>query len=188
MASTEDRIAARESTTPLAAPVDPEVVTITAASTSSTGTVGLEHPECSAALDRIARQRRDDGPAGQRIGKGSRRLVGFDGPQKVRLGAGGGHGAQEYCQNERVPTEPCAYAIGLRIRFRGITERQGMVWRGAAGWAEWSPFLDYDGPELVPWLRAADEAADLGWPERAPYPRFRSTSRFRPSARNRPPR
>ena len=39
-----------------------------------------------------------------------------------------------------------------------------MVWRGAAGWAEWSPFLDYDGPELVPWLRAADEAADLGWP------------------------
>ena len=25
-----------------------------------------------------------------------------------------------------------------------------MVWRGAAGWAEWSPFLDYAGPELVP--------------------------------------
>ena len=63
-----------------------------------------------------------------------------------------------------MPTEPCAYAIGLRIRFRGITERQGMVWRGAVGWAEWSPFLDYDGPELVPWLRATDEAADLGWP------------------------
>jgi O-succinylbenzoate synthase len=39
-----------------------------------------------------------------------------------------------------------------------------MVWRGSAGWAEWSPFLDYDGPELVPWLRAADEAAEHGWP------------------------
>ena len=39
-----------------------------------------------------------------------------------------------------------------------------MVWRGDAGWAEWSPFLDYDGPELVPWLRAADEAAEQGWP------------------------
>ena len=39
-----------------------------------------------------------------------------------------------------------------------------MVWRGSAGWAEWSPFLDYAGPELVPWLRAADEAADQGWP------------------------
>jgi o-succinylbenzoate synthase len=39
-----------------------------------------------------------------------------------------------------------------------------MVWRGAAGWGEWSPFLDYRGSELVPWLRAADEAADHGWP------------------------
>jgi len=39
-----------------------------------------------------------------------------------------------------------------------------MVWRGAAGWAEWSPFLDYAGTELVPWLRAAHEAAQCGWP------------------------
>ncbi len=39
-----------------------------------------------------------------------------------------------------------------------------MIWRGAVGWAEWSPFLDYAGPELVSWLRAADEAADQGWP------------------------
>lgn len=59
---------------------------------------------------------------------------------------------------------PHTYAIGLRTRFRGITQRQGMVWQGSAGWAEWSPFLDYDGEELVPWLRAADEAADQGWP------------------------
>ena len=41
---------------------------------------------------------------------------------------------------------------------------QGLVWRGPAGWAEWSPFLDYAGDELVPWLRAADEAAEQGWP------------------------
>jgi len=56
------------------------------------------------------------------------------------------------------------YAIGLRTRFRGITVREGMVWRGPAGWAEWSPFLDYAGAEIVPWLRAADEAAEVGWP------------------------
>ena len=87
-----------------------------------------------------------------------------------------------------MPTEPCAYAISLRIRFRGITERQGMVWRGAAGWAEWSPFLDYGGPELVPWLRAADEAADLGWPEPLRDPNSGQLSRFRPSARSRLPR
>jgi O-succinylbenzoate synthase len=52
----------------------------------------------------------------------------------------------------------------MRTRFRGLLQRQGMVWRGPAGWAEWSPFLDYAGDELVPWLRAADEAAELGWP------------------------
>jgi o-succinylbenzoate synthase len=56
------------------------------------------------------------------------------------------------------------YALGLRTPFRGIRERQGMVWRGAAGWGEWSPFLDYQEAELVPWLRAAQEAAEHGWP------------------------
>ena len=44
-----------------------------------------------------------------------------------------------------------AYAIAVPTGFRGLAERQGLVWQGAAGWAEWSPFLDYDGPELVPW-------------------------------------
>ncbi len=57
------------------------------------------------------------------------------------------------------------YAIGMRTTFRGITVRQGMVWRGSAGWAEWSPFLDYAGDELVPWWWAAYEAAEEGWPE-----------------------
>lgn len=60
---------------------------------------------------------------------------------------------------------PRGYAIPLPIRFRGISVRQGLLWRGPAGWAEWSPFADYDGVELVPWLQAADEAAQLGWPE-----------------------
>jgi O-succinylbenzoate synthase len=60
--------------------------------------------------------------------------------------------------------EPHCYAVALRTRFRGVTERQGMVWRGATGWCEWSPFLDYQGAELVSWLRAAEEAADHGWP------------------------
>jgi O-succinylbenzoate synthase len=61
--------------------------------------------------------------------------------------------------------QPITYRIPMRTRFRGITTRYGMVWRGPAGWGEWSPFLDYDGAELVPWLRAADEAAEQGWPE-----------------------
>ena len=57
------------------------------------------------------------------------------------------------------------YSIPLRTRFRGITTREGLVWRGTAGWGEWSPFLDYAGAEIVPWLRAAEEAAELGWPD-----------------------
>ena len=68
-------------------------------------------------------------------------------------------------QTWTVQDEAHFYAVGLRTRFRGIGERQGMVWRGAAGWAEWSPFLDYQGAQLVPWLRAAQEAAEHGWPE-----------------------
>ncbi|MFT4166080.1 MAG: o-succinylbenzoate synthase [Microlunatus sp.] len=59
---------------------------------------------------------------------------------------------------------PFTYALALGTRFRGITQRQGMVWRGSVGWAEWSPFLDYEGAEVVPWLRAAEEAAEQGWP------------------------
>lgn len=56
------------------------------------------------------------------------------------------------------------YDIGLRLRFRGITRRQGVLFQGAAGWAEWSPFLDYHGTELVAWWRAAQEAAHEGFP------------------------
>jgi O-succinylbenzoate synthase len=56
------------------------------------------------------------------------------------------------------------YAIGMRNRFRGITQRRGMIWRGPAGWAEWSPFEDYDVAQSVPWLHAAREAAIQGWP------------------------
>ncbi len=67
-------------------------------------------------------------------------------------------------KTEGVPRPIHAYAIPLRTRFRGITVREGVVWQGAAGWAEWSPFLDYAGDEIIPWLKAADEAADLGWP------------------------
>ncbi|TDD23448.1 O-succinylbenzoate synthase [Kribbella turkmenica] len=56
------------------------------------------------------------------------------------------------------------YSIGLKNRFRGITVREGMLFEGPAGWAEWSPFLDYDDATCVPWLQAAREAAVDGWP------------------------
>jgi O-succinylbenzoate synthase len=56
------------------------------------------------------------------------------------------------------------YAIPLRNRFRGITVREGVLLRGPAGWGEFCPFADYSDAESVPWLRAAVEATDAGWP------------------------
>src|SRR3954471_4160670 len=53
----------------------------------------------------------------------------------------------------------------MRTRFRGITVREGMLLRGDAGWGEFSPFLEYDARVAEPWLCAALEAADQGWPE-----------------------
>jgi O-succinylbenzoate synthase len=56
------------------------------------------------------------------------------------------------------------FSIPLRTRFRGITVREGVLLRGDAGWGEWSPFLEYDDATARPWLAAAREAADVGWP------------------------
>ncbi|MGQ0837040.1 o-succinylbenzoate synthase [Actinokineospora sp.] len=62
------------------------------------------------------------------------------------------------------PDDTRVYAIPLRTRFRGITVREGLLLRGAAGWGEFCPFADYDDAESVPWLDSAREAADRGWP------------------------
>lgn len=56
------------------------------------------------------------------------------------------------------------FSIPLRTRFRGITVREGALIRGAAGWGEWSPFLEYDADVARPWLSCALEAAQGDWP------------------------
>jgi O-succinylbenzoate synthase len=57
------------------------------------------------------------------------------------------------------------YSIPLTTRFRGIDVREGVLLRGDAGWGEFSPFLEYDADTVRPWMAAAREAADEGWPE-----------------------
>ncbi len=57
------------------------------------------------------------------------------------------------------------FSIPLRTRFRGITEREGVLIEGPAGWGEFSPFLEYDAATAAPWLDCAREAADVGWPD-----------------------
>lgn len=56
------------------------------------------------------------------------------------------------------------FAIDMPVRFRGISRREGMLLEGPAGWAEFSPFLDYEPAECVPWLAAALDSAERPWP------------------------
>ncbi|GAA0639780.1 o-succinylbenzoate synthase [Kutzneria viridogrisea] len=57
------------------------------------------------------------------------------------------------------------YAIPMRNRFRGITERQGVLLRGESGWGEFCAFEDYTDTESAPWLDCALESAEQDWPE-----------------------
>ena len=56
------------------------------------------------------------------------------------------------------------FALPMRERFRGITERDGMIFRGPAGWGEFAPFHNYTDEQCLPWLDSAIEAATFGWP------------------------
>jgi O-succinylbenzoate synthase len=56
------------------------------------------------------------------------------------------------------------FSIPMTTRFRGITVREGALVEGAAGWGEWSPFVEYPPEEAEAWLRCAEEAAAGDWP------------------------
>jgi O-succinylbenzoate synthase len=56
------------------------------------------------------------------------------------------------------------FRIPLKVTFRGVTERAGVLLEGTSGWGEFSPFPDY-GPEITArWYEAAREAAFGAWP------------------------
>ena len=50
-------------------------------------------------------------------------------------------------------------ALPLRTKFRGIEEREALLFEGPNGWAEWSPFTEYPHEEAAVWLAAALEFA-----------------------------
>jgi O-succinylbenzoate synthase len=56
-------------------------------------------------------------------------------------------------------------AIPMRIKFRGVTTREVVLFEGTNGWAEWSPFPEYPDEEAAIWLKAAIEWAFGGLPE-----------------------
>ncbi len=56
------------------------------------------------------------------------------------------------------------YSAKLKLKFRGLTTRQGVIFEGPAGWAEFAPFAEYGDAEAAHWLQAAHEAAFEGFP------------------------
>jgi o-succinylbenzoate synthase len=57
------------------------------------------------------------------------------------------------------------FRIPMKLRFRRVMWREGVVIRGPAGWGEFSPFPDYPPEVTVRWLAAALEAACSPWPQ-----------------------
>ncbi|WP_254872935.1 o-succinylbenzoate synthase [Schaalia sp. Marseille-Q2122] len=51
------------------------------------------------------------------------------------------------------------YSTPMRMRFRGVTVRDGLLLRGPHGWAEAAPFWDYAPHEASVWLRSALRSA-----------------------------
>jgi O-succinylbenzoate synthase len=64
-----------------------------------------------------------------------------------------------------VTLEAHVWSVPMRVRFRGIEFRDGVLVHGPAGWGEFSPFWDYDVAESRRWWACAYEAAVVGWPD-----------------------
>ena len=56
-------------------------------------------------------------------------------------------------------------SVPMRVQFRGVTRREVVLFEGSHGWAEWSPFLEYEDAEAAVWLRAALEYGFAPTPE-----------------------
>jgi O-succinylbenzoate synthase len=50
-------------------------------------------------------------------------------------------------------------ALPLRTKFRGLEEREALLFEGPNGWAEWAPFVEYTDEEAAVWLAAAIDFA-----------------------------
>ncbi|HET7782252.1 o-succinylbenzoate synthase [Paenarthrobacter sp. NEAU-H11] len=55
-------------------------------------------------------------------------------------------------------------SLPMRVKFRGIMERESLLLHGPAGWGEFCPFPEYGDAEASRWLAAAVEAGWHGFP------------------------
>jgi O-succinylbenzoate synthase len=56
-------------------------------------------------------------------------------------------------------------SLPLRNKFRGLTQREALIFEGPQGWAEWAPFIEYPDDEAALWLSAAIEFGHSELPE-----------------------
>lgn len=56
-------------------------------------------------------------------------------------------------------------ALPTKTDFRSVTEREVALIEGPKGWGEFSPFVEYEPSECVPWLVSAVEATTISPPE-----------------------
>ncbi|TSE14779.1 O-succinylbenzoate synthase [Arthrobacter sp. KBS0703] len=56
-------------------------------------------------------------------------------------------------------------ALPMRVKFRGILERETLLLRGPVGWGEFGAFPEYGDAEASRWLASAIEAGWHGFPE-----------------------
>jgi O-succinylbenzoate synthase len=56
-------------------------------------------------------------------------------------------------------------ALPTKTNFRGVSIREVALFKGEFGWGEFSPFLEYDATESVPWLQSAIAAATTPRPK-----------------------
>jgi O-succinylbenzoate synthase len=54
--------------------------------------------------------------------------------------------------------------LPMRVKFRGILQREALLLRGPLGWGEFGPFPEYGDAESSRWLAAAVEAGWAGFP------------------------
>ena len=56
-------------------------------------------------------------------------------------------------------------ALPMHSRFRGVDTREALLFEGPQGWAEFSPFTEYEDAEAATWLAAAIDFAWNAQPE-----------------------
>jgi o-succinylbenzoate synthase len=62
------------------------------------------------------------------------------------------------------PDRLVPFRVRMRVRFRGVEERTGVLVHGPAGWGEFSPFPEYGPAYASRWLAAARRDACEAWP------------------------